>query len=248
MPRFFIDNGLELNEKQIFIKGEDAHHISRVLRMKENDEIILCDGGGNDYICRIKCINKSEKIVDCTVLNIVKTKTESNIDISLYMGLPKSDKMDFIIQKAVELGTKKIVPFVAKRSVARPFDNNNEIKKYNRWKKIAREAAMQSERGVIPNICEIMSFDDAVLDACKSDISLFLYEKEKNLNIKDVFSDDKIKSVSIMIGPEGGFEEYEANKAISVNMKSVSLGNRILRCETAPLVAISIVMYQYGGF
>lgn len=242
MPRFFIDNSP--NSSLVQLNEQDAHHITRVLRMKTGEGLTLCDSKGNDYICKIKSMEKNNVI--CEVLQKDLSKGEAKADVTLYMALPKGDKMDFIVQKAVELGAKRIVPFIAERSVSRP-DQKTLIKKCERWRKIAREAAMQSERGVIPEVSDVLTYENAVCEASKHQFALFLYENEKNTTIRDVLFGKEISSVALMVGPEGGFAEQETSAAYKNNMQSVSLGPRILRCETAPLAAISIVMYESGG-
>lgn len=242
MPRFFIDE--KPQGENITIMGEDAHHITKVLRMKIDEQLVICDCQGNDYICKIESLQKD--CVCCKIIETVKSLGEAKADVALYMALPKGDKMDFIIQKAVELGAKKIVPYIAKRSVSRP-DEKSMRKKCDRWRKIAKEAAMQSGRGIIPEVCDVINYKDAVKQAGKYQFSLFLYENEQDTSIKSVLSGKEILSAALIIGPEGGFDESEVKIAIDNNMQSVSLGKRILRCETAPLVALSIVMYESGN-
>ena len=243
MPRFFIDdvpNGVSVN-----ITGEDAHHITRVLRMKAGEMFTLCDSRGNDYICELE--KKKKNNVTCKILKTIPSVGEPSVDITIYMALPKGDKMDFIVQKAVELGAKRIVPFIAKRSVSRP-DEKSLYKKCDRWRKIAKEAAMQSERGAVPQVSDVLNYKQAVDEAGEHELAIFLYENEKETSIHSVLEDKIFSSVAIMIGPEGGFADEEVNTAIQGKMQSVSLGSRILRCETAPIAALSIVMYESGSF
>lgn len=242
MPRFFVDE--KPKGENIIIKGEDAHHITKVLRMKIGEPLTICDSVGNDYLCELENLGKDMAM--CKILQIVPSIGEAKADVTLYMALPKGDKMDFIVQKAVELGAKKIVPYIAKRSVSRP-DEKSMRKKCERWQKIAREAAMQSGRGLVPEVTQVITHKEAVLKAAKHQFPLFLYENEKDTSIKTVLSGKEISSVAIMIGPEGGFDESEVQTALDANMQSVSLGTRILRCETAPIAAISIVMYESGS-
>lgn len=242
MPRFFIDE--KPQGENITITGEDAHHITKVLRMKINEQLVICDSKGNDYNCQIESLQKD--CVCCKIIETTQSVGEAKTDVTLYMALPKGDKMDFIIQKAVELGAKKIVPYIAKRSVSRP-DEKSMHKKCDRWRKIAKEAAMQSGRGIIPEVCDVLTFKDAVKQASECQFALFLYENEQETSIKNVLSQKEISSVALMIGPEGGFDESEVKLAVNANMKSVSLGKRILRCETAPIVSLSIVMYESGS-
>lgn len=242
MPRFFIDE--KPQGEQIIITGEDAHHIIKVLRMKIGEQLVICDCKGNDYNCQIESLQKDS--VCCKIIEITNSIGEAKADVTLYMALPKGDKMDFIIQKAVELGAKKIVPYIAKRSVSRP-DEKSMRKKCDRWRKIAKEAAMQSGRGIIPEVCDVLTHEQAIKQASEYQFAIFLYENEQDTGIKSVLSGKQISSVALMVGPEGGFDDSEVKAAINANMQSVSLGKRILRCETAPLVALSIVMYESGN-
>lgn len=242
MPRFFIDTAPE--GEWIEVAGEDAHHITRVLRMKTGESLTICDEKGKDYLCQIEDIEKDS--VRCKVLDIVQSKGEASVDATLYMALPKGDKMDFIVQKAVELGAKKIVPFIAKRSVSRP-DEKSLRKKCERWRKIAREAAMQSGRGIVPYVSDVLTYKQAISQAAEHQFALFLYENEQKTGIRQLLSGQQINSVALMVGPEGGFADEEVEQAIDASLKSVSLGSRILRCETAPLAALSVVMYESGS-
>ena len=162
------------------------------------------------------------------------------------MALPKGDKMDFIVQKATELGAAAIVPYAAARSVSRP-DEKSMAKKTARWQKIAREAAMQCGRGVIPAVLPCVSFAEAARQAAALDLSLFLYENERQNGARAALSAETYATVGLMIGPEGGFDPAEAEEAVRAGLRSVSLGPRILRCETAPLAALAAVMYESGN-
>ena len=239
MPRFFINavpqDGL------IPITGEDAHHIIRVLRMKIGETLIICDSAGHDYICSLQRICKEEAL--CKVERIEPSAGEPHTLVTLYMGLPKGDKMDFIVQKAVELGAAEIMPFAAARSVSRP-ESNALHKKYSRWRKIARDAAMQCGRGRIPAVGELISHAQAVQDAAGHDIALFLNENETQRGIRQVLGNQQVQRLAVMVGPEGGFAPEEVGAAVAAGMDSVSLGPRILRCETAPLAALSIALYE----
>lgn len=242
MPRFFID-GAPAGER-ITLTGEDAHHIARVLRMKPGESLVVCDGAGQDYACVLEETVKDAAV--CRVEGISPSAGEPGTHVTLYMGLPKGDKMDFIVQKAVELGAAEIVPFLAARSVSRP-DGKTLQKKRERWRKIAREAAMQCGRGRIPAVGEPVSQAQAAVAAAAHDIALFLYENERETGIRRVLAGRRPRTVALMIGPEGGFAPEEAEAAVGAGMQSVSLGPRILRCETAPLAALAAVMYETGN-
>ena len=233
MPRFFTDNILE---ETAVISGDDAKHISKVLRAKVGEKVTVCDGQGTDYECEIAEI--SENII----LNIIEKKpneTEPKVKVNLFQALPKSDKMEYIIQKAVELGVSEITPVLTARCISRPEESKIK-KKVERWNTISQTAAKQSGRGVIPKVNNIVSFDEALKLATKSEVPIIFYEKGGE-RLNDILSSGA-KSVSIFVGSEGGFEEKEIEKAKSVGIKTATLGKLILRCETAPVCALSIIM------
>lgn len=239
MPRFFVNTPFN---NTIIISGDDAKHISRSLRMKIGENLTVCDANGNDYLCTISEINNDNILLN--VISSYKNISEPNINITLYQAIPKSDKMDFIVQKAVELGVYKIIPVITSRCIARP-DKKNKNKKLDRLNKIALSAAQQSGRGIIPSVEDIVSFDNAINEMTKDDLSIIFYES-KGKTLKNII-DKNHKNISIMIGAEGGFDIDEINKAISLNINIVNLGPRILRCETAPICAISSIMYATGN-
>lgn len=242
MPRFFID-GSPCGER-FTLTGEDAHHLVKVLRMKPGESLTLCDSAGHDYLCTLEEAAKDAAV--CRVEGI-EPSGEPTARVTLYMALPKGDKMDFIVQKAVELGAAEIVPFLAARSVSRP-DAKTLQKKCERWRKIAREAAMQSGRGLIPAVGEPVSHAQAAVAAARCDAALFLYENERETGIRQAIGGKSPRTVALMIGPEGGFAPEEAEASVKAGMQSVSLGPRILRCETAPLAALAAVMYETENF
>lgn len=235
MARFFIDKN-NISEKSILINGDDVLHISRVLRMREGDTLTLCDGEKTDYLCEIASISKKEVI--CSILEKEENRNECEAEITLYQGVPKGAKMDLIIQKCVELGAARIVPFVSQRTVATAKG------KLDRFQKIALEAAKQSGRGIVPEVSEIVSFDDAISSLMENELSLFAYEESRGFTLKDALREKKSSSVGIMIGPEGGFSPEEAKAAENAGAVTVSLGNRILRTETAGLSVISNIIYE----
>ena len=238
MPRFFIN---EVPYKMAVISGNDAVHIGRSLRMKIGDEVTLCHSG-IDYYAKIEKI--TEKEVKCVVISSNASQTEPNISVTLYQALPKSDKMEFIVQKAVELGVTEIVPVLTTRCVSRP-DKKSFEKKRIRFEKIALSAAKQSGRGIIPKVLEILTIEQAVNELEKKDISLICYEKGGiNLNQCNLSAG---KTIGLLIGSEGGFEQTEVDKCISKGIIPISLGNRILRCETAPISVLSIIMNLTGN-
>ncbi len=239
MPRFFVDSISD--EKYVQITGEDARHISRSLRMKNDDTLIVsCDG--IDYSCTIKSI--SDEAVDLEVLFFNKCKSEPTIDLTLYQAVPKLDKLEMIIQKSVELGANKIVPVLTHRCISRPSEKDFS-KKLVRYQKIALEAAKQSGRGIIPEVLPIINYTAALEHMKGSDCPLMLYE-QGGVRFSEV-NFESVKTVSLLIGSEGGFDEEEVLKADKAGVKRIWLGDRILRCETAPLAAISVTMFLTGN-
>lgn len=243
MPRFFTQAGPA--DGRLLIEGEDARHITRVLRMKVGDELTLCDSAGSDFDCVIE--EAGPDAVRCRVRSVFASAGEPDVQAVLFMALPKADKMDFIVQKAVELGAVRVVPFLSARCVSRP-DEKSLRRKAERWRRIALEAAKQCGRGKAPEVAEPVSFDEAVRQAAQAETALFFYECERETPLRGVIGGRELRSVSLVIGPEGGFSLEEAEQARRGGLASVSLGRRILRCETAPLAALAAVMYESGNF
>lgn len=245
MHHFFVEEAqVNLEENIIKICGSDVNHIKNVLRMKIGEEMLVSDGAYHDYICKIGDIsNDSNIIVKITEDNFSGSELSSKI--YLFQGLPKSDKMEMIIQKAVELGTYEIIPVATKRAVVK-LEGKKAESKIARWNSISESAAKQSRRSIIPKVKNIMSFLEA-LDYCASmDLNIIPYENYKDMSdtkeiIKEITDG---KSIGIFIGPEGGFDEKEIDMAISKGVKPISLGKRILRTETAGLMIISVLMFQ----
>lgn len=239
MPRFFVDSITD--EKYATITGEDARHISRSLRMKKEDALtVTCKG--IDYSCIIKDI--SDEMVQLEVLFYNKCKSEPSIDLTLYQAVPKLDKLEMIIQKSVELGVNHIIPVLTRRCISRPSESDF-AKKISRYQKIALEAAKQSGRGIIPDVQPIINYTTA-LDQMKGyDRSFMLYEQGGTRFSEADFQ--SAKTISVFVGSEGGFDESEVRQADEAGIKRIWLGDRILRCETAPLTAVSIVMFLTGN-
>ena len=234
MPRFFVDNITD--EKYAVITGEDARHISRSLRMKKEDALtVTCDG--IDYSCVIK--NITDESVELEVLFFEKCKSEPSIDLTLYQAVPKLDKLELIIQKSVELGVNRIVPVLTRRCVSRPSEKDFD-KKRQRYQRIALEAAKQSGRGVIPEVLPMIGFNEALERMKNDDCPLMLYE-QGGVRFSEA------ETVSLLIGSEGGFDESEVAGADEAGVKRIWLGYRILRCETAPIAAVSITMFLTGN-
>lgn len=246
MPRFFVNDSDCINSSSITLTGEDARHISLSLRARVGEKITVCDGNMREFLCTVGNITK-----DSVVLNIDQitlSDAEPDIDVTLYQALIKSDKFDTVVQKAVELGVTRIVPVITERCVSKP-DEKSLKKKIERWNKISREAAMQSGRGIIPEVLDAISFDMALSQMQNDNLSFMCYERNPHIPIKQIYENAKsktpdLKTFSFIIGPEGGFSEKEAKKASDSDIPLASLGNRILRTETAPLCVLSCIMFM----
>jgi len=239
MANFYIEK-TDITENIATITGEEAQHISRVLRMKKGDEVTLCDGEGNFYEAVL--IDFSEKVVTAEILSSRRAETEPEVQITVFQGVPKNPKLETIIQKLTEIGAVRLVPVDTKRAVAK-LDKENKV---DRLRKIAREAAKQSKRGIVPEVLSPVSFKEAVKMATEADLALIPYEEEREVSLKKALSGKTPKTVSVMIGPEGGFDSEEVKLAMDSGIASVTLGKRILRTETAPLVVCSAILYELG--
>lgn len=239
MPNFYITKN-DITGDTAVITGEEAQHISRVLRMKKGDEVTLCDGEGNFREAVLESF--SEKAVTAKIISARKAETEPETQITIFQGVPKNPKLETIVQKATEIGVVRIVPVDTLRAVAK-LDKSAKVE---RLRKIAKEAAKQSKRGVIPEVCDTVSFKEAVEMASKADLALIPYEEEREVSLKKALQGQKPKTVSIMIGPEGGFEKEEIQLAKENGITSVTLGKRILRTETAPLAVSAAILYELG--
>ncbi|WP_352419848.1 16S rRNA (uracil(1498)-N(3))-methyltransferase [Proteiniborus sp.] len=243
MHRFFVDKE-NIKDNKITIVGDDVKHIKNVLRLKEEDIISICDRQKTDYIAKIAMLCKEEIV--CDILDTNKSNTEPPVEVILYQGIPKSAKMDVIIQKSTEVGVVKIIPVITDRTVVKIQERKKEEKKLERWNRISEEAAKQSKRGIVPDICPILTFDE-MLETLKNDAFVIVpYENEEKTGIKEVLIKNKNKRVNIIIGPEGGFEDWEIKSLKDIGANIVSLGPRILRTETAGFIASAIVLYELG--
>lgn len=241
MPRFFIAGTNALGGMAI-MKGRDAEHV-RVLRLRPGDDVIICDGRGTDYKCRLVKTEKEQ--AEAEVVEIVRCPAEPGIAVTVLCGLPKGDKTDYIIQKSVEAGAGEIMFFDCERCVAKP---ELPEKKLERWQRISEEAAKQSGRGIVPQIGWAGELVNALDIAMKKDVGLFMYETGEREPLNEVMDANRAAaSAAIITGPEGGFAQFEADMARAVGLHVCSMGERILRCETAPVVALTAVMYATGN-
>ena len=243
MARFFVNPG-EMNGDTILLTGENAQH-AKVLRLKAGEEILVCDGAGLECRCEVESLTSSEVCV--TVLERRASTTEAAVKVSIYMAFPKADKLEHVIQKATELGAYEIVAFPSSRCVSKP-DAKSLKKKLERWQKIASSAAEQSGRGRVPQVLVLESYKDALARAKNADKAILFYENEHSTTLRMALSDGSYKTVSLLTGPEGGLETREVEQAMDAGLHVCTLGKRILRCETAPLCALSAVMYDAGEF
>lgn len=243
MYRFFVEPS-QIQDKRIIITGSDFNHIKNVLRMKAGEEIAVSNGADHrEYRCGIEEYTDNEVI--CTLRFIKEDGVELPSKIYLFQGLPKADKMELVIQKAIELGAYEVIPVVAKRCVVK-LDEKKAASKINRWQGIAEAAAKQSKRSVIPAVHSVMSMQEAIGYAQNMDIKMIPYELAQDMmhTKQTIESVRPGKSIAVFIGPEGGFEESEINAAIKAGIEPITLGRRILRTETAGLTVLSWLMYQ----
>lgn len=248
MYQFFVEpNQINIPDKRVVITGSDVNHIKNVLRMKAGEELNVSNGqDGKEYRCGI--VSLEEECIVCELRFIKEDNVELPARIYLFQGLPKADKMELIIQKAVELGAYEIIPVAAKRCVVK-LEDKKAASKLARWQGIAEAAAKQSKRGIIPRIHEVMSFRDAVKMASDMDVRLIPYELAEGMERtrKLIGALQPGQSIAVFIGPEGGFEESEIEMAEESGIESITLGRRILRTETAGLTVLSWIGYVLEG-
>ncbi len=242
MPKFFVEKNCITNN-QARITGGDAAHITKVLRLSQGNGLTLCDGAGCDYEAEILSASKEEIVLK--ILQKMPCLAEPKLSVTLFQGLPKQGKMDYIIEKCTELGISRIVPVSFHRCVANVKDDKAENKKLSRWCKIAAESVKQCGRGIIPEVTGVMTTKEAIALAKSLDLSIAAYEDEREVPLKTVLESHTPESVGIFIGPEGGFEADEIQMFSENGIPSVTLGKRILRTETAGCAVLTAVMYAY---
>ena len=242
MPRFFLSAPMAVGET-VTLTGDDAKHISYSLRMAVGEEVTLLDGEGGVFRARLSALNGTT--VEAEIVSALPAKAESPVRIHLYQAYPKSDKLETIIQKAVELGASAITPFESERCVKRPKADKiaHLTERHNR---IAKEAAGQSGRDRLPTVYPPISFEEMLKEAARFPLCLFCYEGEGTRSVKEICASHKdAREIAVVIGSEGGFSTKEAQAAAEVGLSMTGLGNRILRCETAPLYALSALSFFY---
>lgn len=238
MARFFVDKNL-LSCDTVVLTGENSAH-AKVLRLKEGEQVVLCDGEGCEALCTVISFDSTSYTLKRNEVHM--SVSEPSVQVSIYMSFPKADKLEHVIQKATELGAYEIVTFPSTRCISKP-DQKSLQKKLERWQKIALHASEQSGRGRIPQVIVLDSYDEALERALKSDLSILFYENEHATTLHMALEGCSFSSISLLTGPEGGLEEHEVELARKKGFQVCTLGKRILRCETAPLCALSAVMY-----
>lgn len=242
MARFFIAGTNLPGSPTAIIRGRDAEHI-HVLRIRPGEDVTICDTKGTDYKCRLVRSTKEEAEVE--VVEVAPCKGEPSVAVTVLCGLPKGDRVDYIIQKSVEAGVSNIVFFQSARCVAKPDD---PYKKLERWNRISEESAKQSGRGIIPKVTWAQDYGEVLNNAVHTDLPLFMYVTGEREPLNTVLEANKdITSAAVITGPEGGFEQFEADLARIAGLHICSMGERILRCETAPVVAVTALMYATGN-
>lgn len=239
MPRFFCT---DRREDSFYMDRNDSFHMRKSLRMKDGDTVTVCDTEGFDYECSLSFDEDGNAV--CRILSRKENDTEPSVRFTLYQAMPKKDKLETIIQKSVEIGVSEIVPLISNRCISRP-DRKAAAKKNSRYNKIALSASKQSGRGTVPPVRELMSFDEAIKELSRKQLALVFYENGgESLESIDY---SKYDEIGILIGSEGGFDLEEIRKCEELGIRIMSLGKRILRCETAPLVALSALMLLTGN-
>lgn len=224
---------------------EDATHITRVLRMNVGDEVLIFDGTGYEYTARLISVDKER--CEAEILSSRFSEQEPSVSVTIYQGIPKSGKMEGIIQKSVELGVYSIVPVSMDRCVAKLDGGKKEAEKIKRWNKIAVEAAKQCGRGILPKVENAVSFDEAIAKMADTELAIMPYEMLGHMgqaSLKEVLSQNKASEIAVIIGPEGGFSDSEAEKAKAAGISLVGLGTRILRTETVSSAILAAIMYE----
>ena len=246
MSRFYVSpENVHLQRKEIQVGVEESHHIVDVMRMRESDKVVVFDGTGNEYTGFIETIKNRTKEVTIRIIRTDMPPVEKVPEVHLAQAIPKKNRMDYIVEKATELGASRIIPFVSDRTIVRP-GKASAVRKNSRWKAIAKESTKQCGRSDIPEISEISSFE-GVLDKCEEyDVVLFAWLSEETVPIRTSLENFKTGKILVMIGPEGDFTPKEVSRAVADNCKFVSLGKRVLRSDTAGLFVLSVLSYEFS--
>lgn len=237
MPHRYFST--EITENTVFLRGADAHHLAHVMRARAGERVTVCDGRGTDYVCAVRALHADA--VELEIVSGAASVSEPSVLVTLYAGYPKQEKLETIVQKAVELGAVRVVPFFSRYCVAAP---KKEEQKNERYRRIALEAAKQSGRGVVPRVDLPLRYAEMLADAAQNDLALFCYEAG-GAPLHSRLGD--AKRIGVITGSEGGFSPEEAEAARAAGCALISLGPRILRCETAPLAALAAIMTLTGN-
>lgn len=242
MQHFFVIPE-QVGETEIYVTGQDVNHMKNVLRMKIGEQVEISDGNNKKYLCEVSAYEEEQAVL--RILEIKEADTELKSRLYLFQGLPKNDKMELIVQKAVELGAYEVIPVSMKRCVVK-LDAKKAAKKVERWNSISESAAKQAGRSIIPKVSDVVSYREALERAEQLDVVLVPYELEEGMaeTKKLLHQIQPGQSVGIFIGPEGGFEREEVEQAIEAGAHPVTLGRRILRTETAGFTMLSILMFE----
>lgn len=244
MPKFFINNIDFTKESAVLITGEDAHHLIKSLRVKVGETIIVCNGEGIDYSARVEKID-----IDAVLAKLIEEvylNSEPDLKVKLYTAITKGEGFEYAIRKCVEAGVYKIIPTVTERTVV-DLPKSKFAKKHERWNKISSEAAKQSGRSLIPPVVDPIDFKAALNELSSDELTVICYVEEGTLTLKDAFRGySKNKTINVFIGPEGGFTKQEIDLAVIKGAKKVTLGNRILKAETAGFFVTAIAMYEFN--
>lgn len=246
MQRFFVPAG-QWSAQAVRITGPDARQLAAVLRAKPGDRIIAADGRGRAAVAVITRVSPDEVTAD--LAEALPVTGEPAVRITVAQGLPKGDKMDLVIQKGTEIGAVRFIPFVSRRTVVK-LDERKAAGRLARWSRIAKEAAEQAHRGAVPVVAPVTPWRELLQAAGRYDLALLCYEREEALAFRRLLADVQARApapdILLIVGPEGGFADEEAREAESAGCRPVSLGRRILRTETAALVALSCILYEFG--
>jgi 16S rRNA (uracil1498-N3)-methyltransferase len=250
MQRYFVPEG-QMGSFSVTLEGDDARHLAAVMRSKPGDCFIACDGKGRDVLAKIVSVDKEN--VQADIIEELTSQAEMAWKVTVAQSLPKGDKLEVVIQKGTEAGTTAFQPFLSHRTVVQ-YDERKEAKRLDRWRKIAKEAAEQSHRSIVPNVQTVSSWKALLKQFVEYELILFCYEEEgrSGRGLRDLLSDFRLKETAvsprilIIIGPEGGFTTQEADAAVASGAKLIGLGRRILRTETAALYALACLAYESG--
>ncbi len=242
MYHFFVEN-TAIDDTHIHITGQDVNHIMNVLRLKEGEPLVISNGEGLEYQCEIEAL--TNEVIQCKIQSVDNSMSELPIQVTLYQGAPKQDKMEQVTQKCVELGAYEIVSVQMRRSIVK-YDEQKAVKKVRRWNAIAQSAAKQSKRGVIPSVRGVLNWREMLTELKDYDKVIIPYENTRGmLGTREVFKHlHDAKKIAVLIGPEGGFDPEEIKELLAIDGELVSLGNRILRTETAGMVFMAMLMYE----